>query len=180
MTIAVDTGHGYNGDTGAIGVKGLRESDVVAAVGAVVQKLLASVGHLVIDVPRTSLAGRVWFVKRCYPPIDVLLSLHANWAQAQEAGGFEVWTSCGTTAADRLGELLCETMALVEPTMRQRGEKDADYAILTKTSMPAVLLEIGFISNPVEALRVVQPEYHWRLAAAILWALMLWERERGL
>lgn len=51
--------------------------------------------------------------------------------------------------------------------VRSRGVKSARFAVLKGARMPAVLVEVGFISNPEEEVRMRRPEYRQRLAAGV-------------
>jgi len=84
----------------------------------------------------------------------ILFDIHAN-AAAPQAHGAEVYTSKGWTSADPIGQIACEE------TIKEFGsdvffrkdlsdgdyDKEADFAILTNTAMPAVLFEFGFYTN---------------------------------
>ncbi len=48
-----------------------------------------------------------------------------------------------------------------------RGVKQAPFVVLTGATMPAVLVEVGFLSNPTEARRLATAEYQEQLATAI-------------
>jgi N-acetylmuramoyl-L-alanine amidase len=51
--------------------------------------------------------------------------------------------------------------------LRDRGVKQAPFVVLTGATMPAALVEIGFLSNPDEAARMADPSYQNQLAEAI-------------
>jgi len=48
-----------------------------------------------------------------------------------------------------------------------RGVRQAGFRVLVGAYMPAVLVEMGFLSNPGEARRLADPQYHQRLAEAL-------------
>ena len=48
-----------------------------------------------------------------------------------------------------------------------RGVKQAPFVVLTGATMPAVLVEVGFLSNPQEARRLTDPDYQQRLAETL-------------
>ncbi len=48
-----------------------------------------------------------------------------------------------------------------------RGVKQAPFVVLTGATMPAVLVEMGFLSNPAEAAQLADPGYRQRLAQAL-------------
>jgi N-acetylmuramoyl-L-alanine amidase len=59
-------------------------------------------------------------------------------------------------------------MNMVKGTRREdRGVKQAPFAVLYGALMPAVLVEVGFLSNPTEANRLSSPEYQARIADSI-------------
>ncbi len=51
--------------------------------------------------------------------------------------------------------------------LRDRGVKQAPFVVLTGATMPAVLVEVGFLSNPAEAELLTSSEHQQRLAEAI-------------
>jgi N-acetylmuramoyl-L-alanine amidase len=50
---------------------------------------------------------------------------------------------------------------------RDRGVRQAPFVVLTGATMPAILVEVGFLSNSTEADRLAQPEHQQKLAEAI-------------
>ena len=55
-----------------------------------------------------------------------------------------------------------------------RGVKQAPFYVLAGARMPAVLLEVGFISHEAEAARLRAPEYQERIAAAVADGVAAW------
>lgn len=55
--------------------------------------------------------------------------------------------------------------------LRDRGVKQAPFRVLMGAAMPAVLVELGFISNPEEEARLLDPEYRSRLVDALVRAI---------
>ena len=58
------------------------------------------------------------------------------------------------------------------PGAESRGVKQAPFAVLTGTNMPAALVEIGFVTNAAEAKRLAQKDTQVRLARALATALV--------
>lgn len=84
----------------------------------------------------------------------VLVSVHAN---AGGGHGYEVFTSRGTTASDDIADIFLKAFADEFPDERMRVDitdgdldKEADFAILSRTKMPAVLTECFFMDNEAE------------------------------
>lgn len=59
---------------------------------------------------------------------------------------------------------------------RDRGVKQAGFVVLARASMPNVLVELGFISNPSEEKKLRSPQYRDQLATAIYRAVQRYEK----
>ena len=90
---------------------------------------------------------------------DYFLSVHTNASESPRAGGTEAFSYARRSAAFRLGEDILASLSRVTG-LRNRGmQVRPGLYVLRKTAMPAVLLELGFITNPSEAaLMNEQPE----------------------
>lgn len=53
-------------------------------------------------------------------------------------------------------------------TSKTRGVKQAGFLVLWKTSMPSILIETGFISNPEEEKKLTNPTHQTKIAKAIV------------
>ena len=159
--IYIDQGHNPSGfNTGAEG-NGLREQDVTYEVGRRLAALLRRSGNWDVRLSRntpdevlgssnaSSLRTRVneansWGA-------DYFISVHTNGSTDPSARGVEAYAYSRPSRAFNLGEDIVDS--LVEATgFPKRGMfvRPGLY-VLKRTSMPAVLVEIGFISNPAEA-----------------------------
>ncbi len=58
-----------------------------------------------------------------------------------------------------------------ELQLRDRGVKQAPFRVLRGAAMPAVLIELGFLSNPEEEKKLLQPDYRAELADALVRAV---------
>ena len=67
----------------------------------------------------------------------------------------------------RLGDLVLKRLGEVNPLHRARVEQ-ASFAVLTAPTVPSILVETAFISNPQEEKRLIDESYQDRLAHAIL------------
>jgi N-acetylmuramoyl-L-alanine amidase len=63
---------------------------------------------------------------------------------------------------------LAEHMAAHYPGVIPRGVEGAPFAVLYRTTMPSVLVETAFISNPQEEARLRTPQYQRALARGLL------------
>jgi N-acetylmuramoyl-L-alanine amidase len=62
--------------------------------------------------------------------------------------------------------------------LKDRGVKQAPFAVLTGATMPAILVEIGFLSNPAEAQQLESAEHQQRLAEALAFGIDDFVRSR--
>lgn len=158
--IYIDQGHNpRNPNAGAEG-NGLREQDIVYDIGVRLSDILNANGietRLSRPTPETqlgtsnatSLAARVneansWGA-------DYFISLHTNAADAPSAEGSEAYVYRRGSVAAELARNILE--GLNDSTgLPTRGvfARPSLY-VLRKTRMPAVLVELGFITNPYEA-----------------------------
>lgn len=101
---------------------------------------------------------------------DIFLSLHTNAFSDINAQGLETYSHTGSTN----GKILATNIhnAIVEDKLytKNRGTKTANFAVLKNTKMPAVLVELGFITNVEDAtiLRNKQNELAESVARGIL------------
>ena len=170
IKIYIDQGHNPSGfNTGAEG-NGFYEQDITYDIGTRLYDLLSDDARFEVRLSRprpttvlgtnnsSSLTARVRDANSW--GADVFLSLHTNAAERESATGSEALIySRSSTIALGLAESILES--LTETTgLRDRGviERPGLY-VLRRTNMPAVLVEMGFITNPRDArLMVYSPD----------------------
>lgn len=159
--IYIDQGHNpENPNAGAVG-NGLREQDVTYRVGQDLAALLRRSGNWEVRLSRptpetllgtsnaSSLRARVddansWGA-------DYFISIHTNASDNANASGVEAYAYSRPSRAFNLGEDIVDNIVTVTG-QRNRGMKvRPGLYVLKKTNMPAVLVEIGFITNPGDA-----------------------------
>ncbi|MBI5085900.1 MAG: N-acetylmuramoyl-L-alanine amidase [Acidobacteria bacterium] len=69
--------------------------------------------------------------------------------------------------AGRVQSALYSTWTKMNPATRNRGVKKAPFVVLIGASMPAVLAEIGFVSNPRDEILLKKPDQRQRIAEAL-------------
>lgn len=162
IRIYIDQGHNPlpHHNTGAEG-NGLYEQDVVFHVGCLLEELLREDGRFEVCLSRpqsdtvlgsdnaSSLQARVDGAAAF--SADYFISLHINAYTDEKVNGLEVFVLPGNRASYALGDALLE--GLVDSTgLKSRGVKDGgDLYVLKHASIPAVLVEMGFISNAEDA-----------------------------
>lgn len=96
---------------------------------------------------------------------SILISIHANGFSKESANGFEVFTSRGETKSDEYAKIIHSTYVDKIKEIKDRGIKEAGFAMVKRTNCPAVLIECGFMTNYDECQFLLNNEY--RIARAI-------------
>ena len=169
IKLFIDQGHNpQNPNAGAEG-NGLREQDIVYRVGILLSELLSDNSAFDVRLSRptpetqigtsntTSLRQRVADANAW--GADYFISLHTNASDIPSATGSEAFAFSRSSPAFALGEDILESMSRFTG-LRDRGmQVRSGLYVLRKTSMPSVLVELGFISNPRDAeLMSTRPE----------------------
>jgi len=163
--IVIDAGHGGT-DYGAIRGE-VNEKDIVLDVAKMVQKGLKKLGHTVI-MTRTedeyiSLADRVDLASR--EAGDIFVSIHVNSSVKPEIEGVEThyYRQESMGLAQAVHESLISNLKPFD-----RGLFKSKFYVINHTEMPAILCEIGFISNEEERKLLVTEKRKQETAKAII------------
>ncbi|MFC0300214.1 N-acetylmuramoyl-L-alanine amidase [Virgibacillus soli] len=162
----IDPGHGGK-DPGAV-IKDTQEKDLTLATAEVVAEHLREVGATV-----TLTRSRDEFIElenraaiSNQHQSDAFISIHFDSFERTEASGV-------TTHFSKKGESL--TLAQnIHSSLKEhvpldnRGMKRSNYLVLRKNNQPAVLLELGFMTNPSDWKKIQTKEFQNEVADAIL------------
>jgi len=169
FSVVIDPGHG-GPDPGAIGIGGIREKDVVLEVSKIIKNLLSEKGVKVrltreneIDLdlpPRVSFANNT--------DADIFVSIHANASRGKrrDINGLETFYYRGWRGRS-LAKKIQKEILRVSPGSPDRGVKQGRFYVIKNTRMPAVLVEIGFLTGRLDARRLEKTTHRKRLAYAI-------------
>ena len=174
--IMLDAGHGGS-DPGAVGSlngRQINEKDLTLSITYKVKAILESNGYKVA-MTRTgdtlpTLAERPEMAnnKDC----ALFVSIHINSATATEANGTEVFFSEENNEDDYGITSLEFAVKVLEGMLKQMKSKDrgvrmANWAVTRRANMPAILLEVGFISNEKELKLMCTDDYQNKTATGI-------------
>lgn len=210
IIIVVSKGHfptAWGGDTGAIGLGGVREFDLNTGVGDALLNAFRRKGYPTFDLPRVRITHRIKAFRAYFnaftqaanvKPLVVVLSCHHN---AGGGTGTEVFVSSEGSKSRRLGDIvqraIVETVRLEprgqprRPTWRDRGLKFRHYYILsgepyrragfTEEELHyhifAALLEFGFVDNADDLKIIADREEQFLMAEAITHEVDKWLRD---
>ena len=159
--IYIDQGHNpENPNAGAEG-NGLLEQDITYRVGQELATLLRADPRFEVRLSRpspttllgtsnsTSLQARVQDANAW--GADYFISIHTNASSNPSASGVETFAYSSPSRAFTLAEDIASSLAAATG-LRDRGAKvRPGLYVLRRTAMPALLLEVGFITNPGDA-----------------------------
>ena len=162
MKVFINPGHDLDYDSGAVSPRtGLRECEVAAHVGALVKHYLEAAGCPCKLMQSDNLAppstGRSRYADRQGPTVtetandwdaDIFVSIHCNSAEADEACGTETFAyDLDGGAGEKIATCIQDQIVDALNTVDRGVKANPKLFVLRYTAMPAVLVELGFISN---------------------------------
>lgn len=163
--IVLDAGHGGS-DYGAIR-EGINEKDITLDIVQRVDAILRAKGYKTAlvrsDDTFVSLEDRVAFSEAENP--EIFISVHVNSAVSSDPTGIEThWYHDNSKS---LAEIVHKHMIKQIPSAKDRGLFKSKFYVINHTTVPAVLCEIGFLSNPDERNEIITDSRKQRTAKAI-------------
>lgn len=153
MKVFLNPGHAPNGnpDPGAVNEEtGLRECDVALAVGQSAASYLNAAGVATELLQSDSLYDICEAANNS--DANIFVSIHCNAADAEAANGTETWSCAGSyrgsTLANCIQKQLVDTLDTTDRGVKIATPGVNGLYVLTNTAVPAVLVELAFITNP--------------------------------
>ena len=182
VTIVLDPGHG-GPDPGAIGASRLTyEKNNTLAVGLKLADLLSAEGATVVLTRTTDVspAGNNYDPISIKPDLqarvdiannlgaDLFISIHNN-AFTSTSYGTETYYSSDNPQAIASKELaqIVQARLVGKLGLYNRGVREAGFRVIKYTKMPAILVELAFISNPDEERLLSSPDFQIKAAQGI-------------
>ncbi len=165
--VVIDAGHGGN-DQGTSSSKYL-EKDINLTIALKIKYLLEQNDIKVILTRETdvklSLEERAEIANE--NNADLFVSIHCNYYEGEgTVSGLECYYHPDSLEGKNLAEHMIENIS-ESNIINTRGVRAEDFSVLRNTKMPAVLIEIGFMSDELELVKLVDPTYQEHLAVKI-------------
>lgn len=178
--IVIDPGHG-GADPGAQN-SGLKEKDINLDISIRLRKILESKGCIVIltrevdkdfylpgfvlgrMAKRAELDNRINMATE--NNADLFISVHTNSFPRPNTYGMETYYHLNSSPGKALAELIQKQLTQLQSD-NKRKSKAGDYYLINQSKMPAVIVEVGFISNPRERNLLLSNNYRDSIADAI-------------
>lgn len=183
--VVIDVGHGGI-DSGKVSADGILEKDVNLVIAKKLKTLLEQ-EDVCVTLTRDSdtglyqesdsnkkvadLQNRCALIEKLNP--DCTVSIHQNSFSSPEVKGAQVFYYGQSAEGEALAKLVQESLIRrVDPENHRQAKSNESYYLLKRTVSPTVIVECGFLSNPVEAELLVSEDYQNRLAWAIHMGVM--------
>ncbi len=184
LTIIIDPGHG-GFDGGTTSVSGVAEKEYNLAIALKIADFLRANGYSVIMTRTTDTATNDPDLQtiRQKKSSDLhnrlammdsyenclFISVHQNYFEDASCQGAQVFYSPNLVQSKLLAELIQKSIvALVEPDNTRAVKKsDSSIFLLYQAQIPAVMVECGFLSNPMNAKKLADQAFQQKIAFAI-------------
>ncbi len=163
--IVIDPGHGGN-DPGTVGSKGTEE-EVVLQTSMKLKLELEKLGYSVY-MTRT----KDEYVNLYDRPViansmnaAVFVSVHANGFKSSSANGIEVYY--GDSEDKKLADIMQKKLIGATGATNRGAKPQPRYVVIKNSTMPTVLVELGFMTNATEESNLMSDNYQQKLAKAM-------------
>ena len=185
ITIVVDAGHGGI-DPGKIGINNALEKDINLAIALKLERNLKENGINVV-MTRTDDSGlyketdsnkkvvdmknRLAIIEEAKPTLAV--SIHQNSYPDSSVSGVQVFYYKDSNKGKEAAEIMqAQMIKTLKPKKERVAKENGSYYLLKKTSVPIVIVECAFMSNPTEAQLLTQDDYQEKVAWALYMGIM--------
>ena len=148
--IIIDPGHGGQ-DSGAIGQKNSEEKNINLETAFFIREfLIQNEPDLIIYLTRTqdiflTLGERAQMANNL--GCDIFISIHSNSVNTPSVTGIETYYCPGSIEGKKFAQIIQDILINKFSDHKNRGIKEGNFAVLKKTKMPAILIELEFLSN---------------------------------
>ena len=181
-TIVIDAGHG-GVDAGVIGkTTGMKESDLNLEIAFLLGDILKGLGFFVVYTrtndamltlvksdtrKRSDMFSRGKIINSVRA--DVVVSVHMNYFPSDVRRGAQVFFDRKDAGSFALAKCVQDMLNVVnkEQTAREYSPLTADKYILSCSSAASIIVECGFLSNPLDEKLLQDPHYKAALAEKI-------------
>ncbi len=174
IKIFIDQGHNPQGINAGAEGNGIREQDITYPVGIMLRDILNRDGRFEARTSRntpdevlgtsnaTSLAARVNTANSW--PADYFISIHCNANVNPAVNGSEVYVYRADSVAGRLAGDVLEAIVERVGTKDNGVRENPSLYVLRRTAMPAILVELAYVTNAEDAQKLLNDQYGFAYA----------------
>lgn len=182
-TIVIDSGHG-GVDGGAVSREGLLEKDVNLDIALTLNKLLIQGGYNTVMIRESDISihdesadtthekkvsdirNRVEVANS--KKSNILVSIHQNHFTESKYLGTQVFYSKNHPNSQVIAEnIRTAVTTLLQPENTRKCKESSNVYLLDNVTVPSVIVECGFLSNPDEAYLLSKEDYRDKMAYCI-------------
>ena len=156
MKICIDPGHSGPFEPGACS-GGVTEAVINLEVAKIAGRMLEKFGHKVL-LTRTGEVDNYWLSWRCEAAwafgADIFVSIHCNASNDESAKGTETFYFPGSETGHALARCIQSELVALCHTVDRNVKTNDEWTVLLETAMPAVLVELAFLTNDAERVRL--------------------------
>jgi N-acetylmuramoyl-L-alanine amidase len=166
ILVAIDAGHGGKDIGAQAAPEDFQEKKLTLICARHVKKMLEESGLNVLMIRSSDatipVSARAPFANA--NNASLFISIHFNSAQSTDAQGIEIFFYEKDENQERMESSKKLASAILDSTLayteaKSRGVKKGNFAVIRETTMPAVLVEAGFVTNAEEMNRLRNPIY---------------------
>ena len=170
ITIVLDAGHGGN-DRGTTGSRGTDEKDINIITTELLRSKLQAAGANVVMTRESDvfidLRKRVAVSHQT--SADAFISIHYDAIEDSSVHGFTTYYT--NSYQQELAQYVHAGLAK-KVNLKDRGARFGDYLVLRENRQPAILLELGYLSNPSEERAITTDFYREQATLGIYQGLL--------
>lgn len=186
-TIVIDVGHGGN-DPGKVNSEGIQEKDVNLEIAFYLRDYLIAQDYIVYltrdadcglhdegasNKKTSDMRNRIQFFSD--KNADLMVSIHQNSFPDSSQHGAQTFYYTTGKESKLLAESIQSSLLTIDDTNTRAAKSSDSYYILKHSTMPAVIVECGFLSNLEETARLTDPNYQKQLAYAISMGICVYD-----
>jgi N-acetylmuramoyl-L-alanine amidase len=168
INVVIDAGHG--GEDFGVSQDGITEKQIVEQVITKIQTFNKN-KNIIIHFTRSTdkfipLQDRTDFINTIKP--DLVLSLHVNASPNSNKSGMEFYVSKETSSYEISNEIAAKFHdAFLNANFKVSAIKNANYHILKKSEVPAIIIELGYLTNETDRKYLTDDEEQNKIATSI-------------
>lgn len=177
--IVIDVGHGGM-DPGKVSANGIEEKNVNLQIALFLKEYLTAQDYTVyltretdcglydenVSKKKTSdLNNRIRFFKE--KNAGFVVSIHQNSYPDTRQHGAQTFYFTGSETGKAFAETVQESLLQFDETNTRQAKASGTYYLLKHSSIPSIIIECGFLSNPDETMKLTDSNYQKELAYAI-------------
>lgn len=177
-TVVLDAGHGGK-DPGKVGTNGVLEKDINLKISEKVKEYLELKGIEVImtrendemcgghnESKSEDMKKRVDIINEIKP--DLAVSIHQNSYTDPSVKGAQTFYYSESEEGRRIAEIIQSNLLGFDKENHRQAKANDNYYLLTKTKVPTVIVECGFLSNQREAEKLADEDYQDQISKVIV------------